>query len=158
MKSLDLTGLMYILVLVANQEDASPTTPNVLSTETKEDIQSILKQYPDLRSLSPTNLRWEYGKLATVIKELLPLDYDRFLFALDNPIFFLKGTKGLHFLVAVAKELSGKPIPDDLLYRMWKNPDRQVTFLQWLLDSPDDLVDFSASPNQIVVVEERADM
>ena len=142
MKSLDLTGLMYILVLVANQEDASPTTPNVLSTETKEDIQSILKQYPDLRSLSPTNLRWEYGKLATVIKELLPLDYDRFLFALDNSIFFLKGTKGLHFLVAIAKELSGKSIPDDLLYRMWKNPDRQVTFLQWLLDSPDDLVDF----------------
>ena len=103
MKSLDLTGLMYILVLVANQEDASPTTPNVLSTETKEDIQSILKQYPDLRSLSPTNLRWEYWKLATVIKELLPLDYDLFLYALDKSIFFLKRTKGLHFLVAIAK-------------------------------------------------------
>ena len=149
-KSLDLTGLLYILVMVANKEDLSPTTSNALSPETKEDIQMILKQYPDLRSLPPTNLHWEYGKLASVIKELLPLDYDRLLFALDNPLFFLKGPQGFHFLITVAKELSGKPLSDDLLYRLWKNPDKQVTFLHCILDSSDDYVDFSASPNQIV--------
>ena len=83
------------------------------------------------------------------------LDYEHLLFALDHPACVLKGVQSLRFIVSVAQELSGKPIPEDLVYQPWKNPDKQITFLTFLLESPEDLVDFAASPNQIVRVEER---
>ena len=101
-------------------------------------------------------MHWDVPKLAATIKELLPsLDYEHLLFALDHPACVLKGVQSLHFIVSVAQELSGKPIPEDLVYQPWKNPDKQITFLTFLLESPEDLVDFAASPNQIVRVEER---
>ena len=101
-------------------------------------------------------MHWDVPKLAATIKELLPsLDYEHLLFALDHPACVLKGVQSLRFIVSVAQELSGKPIPEDLVYQPWKNPDKQITFLTFLLESPEDLVDFAASPNQIVRVEEQ---
>lgn len=104
-------------------------------------------------------MHWDVPKLAATIKELLPsLDYEHLLFALDHPACVLKGVQSLRFLVTVAQELSGKSIPEDLVYQPWKNPEKQIAFLTFLLESPEDLVDFAASPNQIVRVWERGDL
>ena len=135
LESLDLNGLFYTLLLVANHEVPDGEVPSSARQETLEEcallsgltcsVKAITQQFPDIRSISPASSLWSFPRIGAVVKELYgALELDRLAFCLDSPLAVLKGKQALKWLVKVLRAVTNSDLPAGLVYQVWKNPGR----------------------------------
>ena len=135
LETLDLNGLFYTLLLVANHEVPDGEVPNSARQETLEEcvsasgltcsVKTITQQFPEIRSISPASSLWSFPRIGAVVKELYgALELDRLAFCLDAPLAVLKGKQALQWLVKVPRAVTNSDLPAGLVYQVWKNPGR----------------------------------
>lgn len=81
---------------------------------------------------------WNLDVFVLTVQELVPnLSWKEVVKELDNPDFFLKDKMSLKLLIQALKKVIKDQFPIDLIYRVWKNPEGQLSWLNNALKYPD---------------------
>lgn len=82
---------------------------------------------------------WNVDIFVQVVQEMAPkLNWKEVVYGLDHSGFILKDRLGLKLLTqALQLGLGHEPFPVELLFRLWKNNEGQLSYIQQILKHPD---------------------
>lgn len=81
---------------------------------------------------------WNLDIFVAAIQDLVPsISWKDVIKELDNPDFFLKDKTSFRLLIQCLKKVLKDTFPIDLVYRVWKNPEGQLSWLNNALKNPD---------------------
>lgn len=93
----------------------------------------------NLNNMNEENINtWNLDVFVLTVQELVPqLSWKEVIKELDNPEFFIKDKSSLRLLVQALKKVLKEPFPIDYLYRVWKNIEGQISWINNSLKYPD---------------------
>ncbi|CAF0914580.1 unnamed protein product [Brachionus calyciflorus] len=81
---------------------------------------------------------WNLDVFVLTVQDLVPnINWKDVVKELDNPDFFLKDKISLKLLIQSLKKVLKDPFPIDLVYRVWKNQEGQLSWINNALKNPD---------------------
>ncbi|XP_072169675.1 CCR4-NOT transcription complex subunit 1-like [Diadema setosum] len=97
---------------------------------------------------------WDVDTFIKVVRDLAPhINFREVVFDLDHQGFFISDTQGLRLVkMALLRGLQQEPFPVEVLYRVWKNYEGQLSWIQQALAQPD-VFCFADYPCHTVVID-----
>ncbi|XP_033113474.1 CCR4-NOT transcription complex subunit 1-like isoform X3 [Anneissia japonica] len=105
------------------------------------------------KSDQSTSTTWNAELFIEAVRDLAPhINFRDVILALDHPGFILKDVQGLRLLKQALLRGLQDMFPIEVLYRIWKNTEGQLSWIQQILSNPD-VFCFADYPFHGVVVE-----